>query len=253
MLIQPPIIQLYVFFTLCAECRTSSSSLPSGWVGNLSVFAESSGVWQRSCPVALTAHQHRQQGQTFSSHFYLSLLCWPPHLTTPPTPGRERRSNFQKSLCILLLHQEFSQITSNVTSLRHRWKQLSGWLPFFFYFIVFSNIDLIISIFPLILQNKKEVPTTPRGKNSNETFNDRPVPPFLVLVGFPVPGLNPLNLLRLFSSGIKAHLKTQLHPAWLQTKHPSSRTSTQHWRAYTPKPTQAPTAGNDWSDSSACE
>lgn len=55
------------------------------------------------------------------------------------------------------------------------------------------------------------------------------------------------------SSGIRARPKTLLHPAWLQTKLPIGKTATPRQRGCSPRPTQAATAENDWSDSSACE
>lgn len=101
-------------------------SLPSGWVRPLSVSAQGSGVGERLSAVALAANQHRQ-GQTHSlTHSGLQNA----RLTNRSScfTLRERKSSYQRSLCILLPHRRCSQITSSVTSLRRRWRRLSRWV-----------------------------------------------------------------------------------------------------------------------------
>lgn len=96
------------------------------------------------------------------------------------SPAREKRSSCLKSLCTLLRLQRCSLTTLNVTSSRPRWRRLSGWVPKFTPTSASKPYELYSVTNSSILFSsmmKKEAPTTPRVKNSNEALSDRPVPP----------------------------------------------------------------------------
>lgn len=61
------------FLSFFLYIRAQSSSLPSGWVGHLSVSAQGSGVRQRFSSLALIARQHGQQGETHFRHTAVTL------------------------------------------------------------------------------------------------------------------------------------------------------------------------------------
>lgn len=178
-----------------------------------------------------------------------------PHPSPSSVVDRERRSSCLKSLCTLLLLQQCSLTTSNVTSSRPRWRRLSGWvanptLLQIFNLLSCEATELSASFSPLQWRRKPL-----QHQEGRPQMRPSVTGQYLILSSCLRLSLHTVTyspVWWLWSSGIRAHLKIQLHPVWQQTGRPTDRTTTQR-RVCSPKLTRAPTVENDWSASSACE